>query len=78
MAWTPHSLSLSPNSEKEKEKYIRFSTNLERDRSYIYELDRSVRTMTSKGEANIEMRDATLKYPTRVIRVGWSKNTELT
>ena len=32
----------------------------------------------NKGDANIEMREATLRYPTKVCRDWWSNNSRLT
>lgn len=34
-------------------------------------------TMINNGDANMEMSEATLKYPTNICRVGWSHNSRL-
>lgn len=36
------------------------------------------RTITNSGEANMDMRDATVKYPTKICRVGGSNSLVLT
>lgn len=34
--------------------------------------------MMNNGDANMEMREATLRYPTNVCLMGWSKHSRLT